>query len=88
MIKYLHETRGENMTLKINDITIAYWYCSDDVLVHADMKIHIIGVLTMGKRANIKINEDFYRSRIGSSKLFLIPFSIDRNFLKVANIQL
>ena len=38
------------LTLKINDITMTYWYAVSYFVVHAYMKIHTAGVLNMGKR--------------------------------------
>ena len=73
MIKYLQETQDDKMTLKISDMTMAYWYDGADFVVHADMKICTGGVLTMGK-GEIFFNEAedqhkmFYESRIGNSK--------------------
>ena len=49
MIKYLQETQDNNLILKINNITMPDWYVDDGFAVHADMKIHIGVVLTMGK---------------------------------------
>ena len=49
MIKYLQETLDEKPTLKINDITMIDLYANSAFEVHTDMKIHIGGVLTMGK---------------------------------------
>ena len=49
MIKYIQETRDDELTLYINDITMAYWYDDAAFLVHSDMKSHTRVVLTMGK---------------------------------------
>ena len=49
MIKYLQETRGDQLTLKINDLTTAYWYDDANFAVHADIKSHTRVVLNMGK---------------------------------------
>ena len=49
MIKYNQETQYYNLILKINNMTMADWYAHADFEVHADMKSHMGGVLTMGK---------------------------------------
>ena len=49
MIKYIQETRDENLTLKIKNITMAYWYADAAFVVHSDMKSHTGGVLTISK---------------------------------------
>ena len=37
------------LTLKINNMIISYWYAYAAFEVHSDMKSHVGGVLTMGK---------------------------------------
>ena len=49
MIQYLQETRDNTLALKINYITMADWCDDSGFAVHADMKRHTGGVLTMGK---------------------------------------
>ena len=62
MIKYIQETRDENLTLKINYITMAELYTDAAFVVHTDMKSHMGGVLDIGKGEtqmipmNLKIN--------------------------------
>ena len=51
MIKYIQEKRYDKLTLKINDMNMSYWYADADFAVHANIKIHMVGVLTMGKGA-------------------------------------
>ena len=51
MIKYIQETWDDNITLKINDITMEDWYVDDYFLVHANMKSHTGSVLTINKAA-------------------------------------
>ena len=63
MIKYFQETQDGNLTLKINDTTMADLYDDADFAVHADMKSRRGGVLTTGKGAinksiNQKINQN------------------------------
>ena len=62
MIKYLQEIKADKLILKINDMTMSDWYADAAFAVHADMKIHTGGVLTMDKGAihffsmNLNIN--------------------------------
>ena len=65
MIKYIQETRDDKPTLKINYITMVYWYHDAAFAVHTYMKIHTGGVLNMGKGENQKIQ----RSRISVQKV-------------------
>ena len=51
MIIYFQDTRGDKLTLNINNITIANWYADADFAEHTDMKRHTGGVLTMDKGA-------------------------------------
>ena len=64
MIKYLQETQYDMLILKINDMIMADWYADGDFTVHTGMKIHMGGVLTMGK-GSIQKNQ---RSRISAQK--------------------
>ena len=50
MINYIQETQDDNMASKINHITMTYWYDDSSCEVHAYMKRHKGGILTMGKR--------------------------------------
>ena len=49
MLKYIQETRDANLTLKINNMTMAAWYAEAALVVHEEMRSHTGGVLTMGK---------------------------------------
>ena len=51
LIKYIQEAGDIKLILKINDITMADWYNEYNFAVHSDMKIHMGGLLTMGKGA-------------------------------------
>ena len=83
MIIYFQDTRGDKLTLNINNITIANWYADADFAEHTDMKRHTGGVLTMDKGAISKIIEaedqyrKFYRIRIGSREWCVISFVMD-----------
>ena len=44
MIKYLKETQDDEMTFKINNITMTYWYDYAYFVVHVDMKSHTGGI--------------------------------------------
>ena len=56
MIKYLQETRDYELKLKINNMTITDWYSHADFSVHANIKSHMVGLLTMGKGAALTIS--------------------------------
>ena len=51
MIKHHKETQDNKLTSKINDMTRTDSYSDAAFTVHADTKIHMEGVLTMGKGA-------------------------------------
>ena len=49
IINHLQEKRDDKLIIKINDITTADWYADAYFAVHADIKSHTGGVVTMGK---------------------------------------
>ena len=49
MIKYIQGVGDDELKLKINDITMSDWYAEAAFAVHANMKNHMGGVLTMVK---------------------------------------
>ena len=49
MIKYIKKTQDENLTLNTTNMTMVEWYYDDALAVHAYMKNHTGGLLTIGK---------------------------------------
>ena len=56
MMHYPQETRDYKLTLSIINMNMTDWYAHTDFALHADMKSHTVGVLTMGKIATDKIS--------------------------------
>ena len=58
---YLQETKDDDLTLHITNMTMSDWYVDADFAVHADMKSHKGSVLTMGKESiqTILMNQKF-----------------------------
>ena len=57
-IKYLQEKQDGYLTLKIDGMAMLDWWYDASFVVHADMKIHTRGVLTMDKVATQMISKN------------------------------
>ena len=74
MIKYVQEKQDDKLTLNISNMTMVDWYADATFAVHADMKIHMEGVLTTSKGATqtISMKQKFktksFKKDIGSSE--------------------
>ncbi len=51
LITYLHNTKDDCLTLKIDNLNTAVWFADAAFAVHKDMKSHTGGVMSMGKGA-------------------------------------
>jgi hypothetical protein len=51
VMKYLNGTKGENLTLSVDDLRVVKWYVDASFAVHPDFKNHTGAMMTLGKGA-------------------------------------
>jgi hypothetical protein len=49
VMKYLHGTKGENLTLSADDLRVVKWYVDASFAVHPDFKSHTGAIMMLGK---------------------------------------
>jgi hypothetical protein len=51
VVKYLNGTKGENLTLSVDDLRVVKWYVDASFVVHPDFKRYTGAMMTLGKGA-------------------------------------